>query len=480
MNTFKRIVKNTGVFFVAQVITYIIAFFYTINMARYLGAEAFGILTFGLSFVLILGISADLGLSSLVVREVSRNKSLTSKYAGNFLIIKIFLSIASVISMMLIINIQNYSQLTIQVVYILALWLVVNSFSQLFYSIFQAHEKMEYQSISSIINSIIILVGVIFGTIQGFGVLWFAFIYLLASLIVLIYCFTIYWAKFKIPELEVNTRFWKSSMLAALPLSVASIFSIIAFRVDTVLLSFLQGATAVGWYSAAYKLIESLMFIPMVYTAAIFPVVSSFHSLKKSLNLLYEKSVQYSIIISLPVAAITTIYAPEIISLLYGSSYSSSVIALQILIWTVPFLFLTYLFATILISIDKQNLILKTTGVAMIFNVVVNLILIPKYSYVAASVVTVLTEAIGTVICIYYLSRYIAPIKFKKILVKPVLATLIMSGVLLFKTNLPLIIPLVFGVFLYIILLILFKVFTPDDYALLKKLYVKENHEKES
>jgi len=110
MNTFKRIVKNTGVFFVAQVITYIIAFFYTINMARYLGAEAFGILTFGLSFVLILGISADLGLSSLVVREVSRNKSLTSKYAGNFLIIKIFLSIASVISMMLIINIQNYSQ----------------------------------------------------------------------------------------------------------------------------------------------------------------------------------------------------------------------------------------------------------------------------------------------------------------------------------------------------------------------------------
>ncbi|MDY9924277.1 flippase [Methanobacterium sp.] len=480
MNTFKRIVKNTGVFFVAQVITYIIAFFYTINMARYLGAEGFGILTFGLSFVLILGISADLGLSSLVVREVSRNKSLTSKYAGNFLIIKIFLSIVSVISMMVIINIQNYSSLTIQVVYILALWVVVNSFSQLFYSIFQAHEKMEYQSISSIINSIIILVGVIFGSIQGFGVLWFAFIYLLASLIVLIYCFTIYWAKFKFPELEVNTIFWKSSMLAALPLSVASIFSIIAFRVDTVLLSFLQGATAVGWYGAAYKLIESLMFIPMVYTAAIFPVVSSFHSLKKSLNLLYEKSVKYSIIISLPVAAIITIYSQEIISLLYGSSYSSSVIALQILIWTVPFLFLTYLFATILISIDKQNLILKTTGVAMIFNVVVNLILIPKYSYVAASVVTVLTEAIGSVICIYYLSRYIAPIKFRKIVVKPVLATLIMSGVLLFKTNLPLIIPLVFGIFLYIILLILFKVFTPDDYALLKRLYVKENHEKES
>ncbi|MDI3550648.1 MAG: hypothetical protein PWQ15_1751 [Methanobacterium sp.] len=82
MNTLQRIVKNTSVFFIAQVITYIIAFFYTINMARYLGAEGFGILTFGLSLVMILGITADLGLSPLVVREVSRNKSLTSQYAS--------------------------------------------------------------------------------------------------------------------------------------------------------------------------------------------------------------------------------------------------------------------------------------------------------------------------------------------------------------------------------------------------------------
>ena len=59
MNTIQRIVKNTGVFFLAQVITYIIAFFYTINMARYLGAEGFGVLAFGLSFVLIIGILAD-------------------------------------------------------------------------------------------------------------------------------------------------------------------------------------------------------------------------------------------------------------------------------------------------------------------------------------------------------------------------------------------------------------------------------------
>ena len=377
--------------------------------------------------------------------------------------------------MVVLINIQNYPQETNQVVYILALWVVINSFSQVFYSLFQASEQMEYQSISSIINSIIIFLGVIFGIIQGFGVLWFAFIYLLASLIVLIYCFTVYWMKFTLPVSEVSTGFWKSTILAAIPLSVASIFSIIAFRVDAVLLSFMQGATAVGWYSASYKLIESLMFIPMVYTAAIFPVVSNFHSLKKSLDLLYEKSVKYSILVGLPLAALITIFSQEIIGLFYGSSYYPSVIALQILIWTVPFLFLTYLFGTILISIDKQNLILKVTGVAMAFNVVANIILIPKYSYVAASVVTVLTELIGTVICIYYLSRYVAPIPYGNILVKPILATMIMSGIFLFKTSLHPLILMILGILLYLLLLILFKVFTPDDYELFKRIYVRKN-----
>lgn len=475
MNTLQRIVKNTGVFFIAQVITYLIAFFYTINMARYLGAEGFGILTFGLSLVMILGIIADLGLSPLVVREVSRNKSLTSQYASNVMVLKTFLSLASIFLLVVIINTQSYPPLLVQVVYMLGLWGAVNSFSLLFYSLFQAHEKMEYQSISSIINSVIILLGVIFGIIQGFGVLWFAFIYLLAGLIVLVYCLVIYCTKFKLNAREVDIGFWKTSMLAALPLSIASIFSIIAFRVDVVLLSFLQGATAVGWYGAAYKLIECLMFVPMVYSAAIFPVVSSFHSLKKSLDLIYQKSVKYSIIIGLPLAAVTTIFSQDIINLLYGSSYSASVIALQILIWTIPFLFLTYLFGTILISIDKQNLILKTTGITMSFNIIANLILIPHYSYIAASWVTVLTEAMGTIICIYYLSSHITTLNFRKILIKPLLATVIMAAVLLIKTGLPFMISIISGFILYFVLLLLFKTFTPDDFDLIRKIYVKKN-----
>ena len=76
MDTTKRIAKNTAVLFFAQIISYIIAFIYTMYTARYLGSAGFGILNFAVSFTGIFAILCDLGLQTLTVREVSRDKSL--------------------------------------------------------------------------------------------------------------------------------------------------------------------------------------------------------------------------------------------------------------------------------------------------------------------------------------------------------------------------------------------------------------------
>ena len=92
MNTVKRIFKNTSILFTAQIVNYILAFFYTIYLARYLGVSDFGILTFGISFTTIMGVTADLGLSILAVREIARDKSISSSYTGNLIVIKLVLS----------------------------------------------------------------------------------------------------------------------------------------------------------------------------------------------------------------------------------------------------------------------------------------------------------------------------------------------------------------------------------------------------
>ncbi len=470
MNTVKRIFKNSGVLFIAQIINYVLAFFYTIYMAQYLEVAGFGIFTFGIAVTTIIGLAADLGLSILAVREISRDKSITSNYTGNLITIKLVLSFVTMGLIVLFVNLFNYPSQTVQVVYLLALWILFTSFAQPFYSVFQAYEKMEYQSVGTILTSILLFSGVFYGIFHNFTIGWFALIYWIVSALVLVYTLFIYMAKFPWPRLQVDWNFWKSKLALALPLSIASIFSIIAFRVDTILLSLFQGYDAIGWYNASVKIIEVLLFIPSVYSTAIFPVLSNFHvSSQESFRLIYVKSIKYMLIIGLPIAAGITILSGDIILFLYHSAFSGSVAALQILIWTVPILFLTTSFGIILISMNKQVLAIKLTFIYMIFNIGINLVVIPQFSYLGASVVTVLTELVNFIMLFYYLSKFICKVPLQKFVWRPVLATVIMS-LFMISVHLNIVVQVLLAIIIYLALLIPFKTFSEGDLNIIRKL----------
>ncbi|MEL7671344.1 flippase [Methanobacterium sp.] len=473
MNTAKRIFKNTSILFIAQVVNYILAFFYTIYLARYLGVSGFGVLTFGISFTTIMGVTADLGLSILAVREIARDKSISSGYTGNLIVIKLVLSSITMGLIVLFMNLFNCPSQTIQVVYLLALWMLFTSFTQLFYSVFQAYEEIEYQSIGTILYSILLFSGVFYGIFNNFSIEWFALIYLIVSGVILTYTVFIQITRFPRPSLQVNWNFWKSKLTLALPLSIALIFSTIAFRVDTVLLSLFQGYLVVGLYTAPYKIIEVLLFIPSVYSAVIFPVLSRFHvSSKESFQLIYVKSIKYMIILGLPIAAGITILSKDIILILYQSAFSGSVVALQILIWTVPLLLLTTSFGIILISMNKQVLAIRLTFIYMIFNIGVNLVVIPYFSYLGAAVVTVLTELVNFIMLFYYLSKFICKVPLHRLIWKPALATVIMS-LFMISVHLNIFITVLLATIIYFALLILFKTFSKGDYNIIRKLVEK-------
>ncbi|MCE7699548.1 MAG: flippase, partial [Methanobacterium paludis] len=360
MNTARRIAKNTSVLFSSQIISYILVFFATMYTARYLGAEGFGILSLALALTGIFGVFADLGLSNLTVREVARDKSLANKYLGNIAVIKIILAFLTFGIMALVVNILGYPQQVSYVIYIITLSSLFASFSGLFYSIFQAYEKMEYQSVSTILNGILMFLGVIITIYYGLSIITFAYIYIIVNGICLIYCVFVCISKFFLPKLEINWIFWKPLIIEALPLSVALLFSVIGFRIDSVLLSIMKGNIAVGLYTAPYRLMEALMVIPSIFTVAIYPVMSNFYiSSRESLIKSYKKSFKYLIILGLPIAVGTTLLADRLILLIYGVEFVQSVVVLQILIWEIPIVFLTYFFGTLFVSINKQKLLLK-------------------------------------------------------------------------------------------------------------------------
>ena len=147
MNTVQRIAKNTGIMLTSQVISYILAFLYMMYMARYLGVAAFGILSVAIAFMRIFSALSDLGLSTFMVREVARDKSLGAKYLANISLMKVILVSVTFGLIALTVNIMGYPSRTITVVYVVGLSVIFMGFTQVFYGFFRAFERMEYQGI---------------------------------------------------------------------------------------------------------------------------------------------------------------------------------------------------------------------------------------------------------------------------------------------------------------------------------------------
>jgi len=444
-------------------------------MARYLGAEGFGILSFALAFSGIFSIFTDIGLSTLIIREISRDTSLAKKYIGNFLLIKIILSLLTFGLIVFFANLLGYPQQIVIVVYLIALSSIFNSIFGIFYAFFQSYEIMEYQSIGQIFNSILMFSGVFIGILIGTNIIGISIVYLVSNFITLIYAIIIFLWKFFVPKLNFDLDFWNNSIKEALPFGITSFSGLIYTYIDSVMLSLIQGNEVVGWYNAAYKIILVLLFIPGTINITLFPSMSKLHiSSRDSLKLITEKYFKLMIIISIPLGALITILADKIIFLLFGYEYQQSIIALQILVWTIVFTFIGAAFVRLLEASNRQVIITKISLICVVVNVLLNLILIPKFSYIGACISTVITEIIlvGGVIIIGYKIGLGISNKVKIILLKVIFSTAIMSIFLIsFKDfNLLILVP---SVVLYILILYLINGIDDTDINLFKQIIGK-------
>jgi len=477
-----------GVLLASQIISRLLAFFYIMYAARYLGAKGFGILSFALAFTGIFGVFADLGLGQLTIREVARDKSLTSKYLANISVMKVILVIITFGLIALVINLLGYPEQTIKVVYLIALSVIFAAFTGMFNSIFQAFERMEYVSLGQILKSVLMLGGVIFAIKQGFSVIGFASLYLIASIVVLGYSLVILRWKFANPVfatanklLEMDWVFWKPTIKEALPFGLIGISGMVYTYIDSVMLSLMQGDAVVGWYNAAYRLILVLLFIPSAFGIAIFPSMSRFYlTSQSSLRLAVKKYFKYMIILAIPIGVGTTLLAPKIVLLIFGMGYTQSVIALRILIWTIVLTFAGAAFVKLFESTNRQVIITKVSGICVVVNVILNLLLIPRFSYVGASVATVVTEFIlvGSIFVFALRGGYGFPMRWLiKNISKITFASLIMGAFVWHFESLNLLVLVPLATLVYLGTIYVVKGINKEDMQLFKQIIKPEKVE---
>lgn len=477
MNVARKIAKNTGLLMIASLFTNIMALVWTIYTANYLGTAGLGIISAALALTSIFSVLADLGLSTYSTREVAKDNDNTKKYLSNIALIKVFLAIFTFILIYLFIVTKNYPPQSVDVTLIIGAYMIISSFSALFNAIFQGHQRMEFQTIGNIINSSLLLFGILLTIYYLKGnVITISLAYLFASIITLTYSIIVTSWKFTVPSFEFDWKFWKKTIIKALPFGISSVFTTIYFSIDSVMLSFMQGDVAVGLYTAPYKLLFAMLSIYGVYMMALFPFMSKFYvDSTDALKLTYRRSYKYMLILSLPVAVGTTMLAQEIILFIYTPQYLPSVAALQILIWSIVFMFVNGLSATLLGSIDKQMAVTKIAGIGAVVNIGINLIIIPIFSFYGASIATVFTEFLIMLL----FTRIISKTEFSvgNIMLKDLWRILIpciaMLGVLVFL-KLPLLIMIFISAVVYIIGILITKALDDQDIAMIKGL-IKKN-----
>ena len=472
MSEIKSIFKNMSLVTISQVIVNLCAFIWTISIARYLGVNDYGILSFAISFVILLGMVADLGIPTYITREISKDNTKTTKFIKNLLPLKFFLSFVLFFLVGFILIIFGYDFLKIEVALIIALEIIFLGISGFIGGIFEAHSNNKIRSIGDSLNSVLLLLFTFLVIFFDLGLIYIALSYMLAYLIYAIFMVIMLSKHYSIPKFEIDLSFWAESIKNSLPFGLTLFFYTVYFSIDVVMIQYLVGDYATGIYNSAYKIVSVFAAFYVIYQYVIFPLMSKLYA--EDTNLLkvsFEQSFKYSLLILLPISIGVYFYSPYLINLIYSSEYALASPVMQILIWTVVFLFINGVATSLLNSIGKEFSVTKIYIVAALFNIILNYIMIPIWSYNGAAITTVLSEILILILMMYSISKteYKPDFSMVKTAVKLVFSSLILAAVLYFlKVSLWLAIPI--GLVVYIIGLFLTKSIDDTDKYIIKEL----------
>jgi O-antigen/teichoic acid export membrane protein len=382
------IAKNTAFMTTASIMQKIIAFVYFTLIARYIGAEGTGKYFFALSFTTIFVVFVDLGFTNVLVREAAKAKTKIQQYFSTVLFLKIIFGIFTYLLAIITVNLMGYSLEIKHLVYLSGITMLFDSFHLSIYGVLRSIGNLKFEAGGIIVSQLITLIlGSIF-LYYNFSIIFLILAFTIPAFLNVIYSAIILFWKYKIKLIpKYDAVIFKYLGKIAIPFAIAAIFARVYSYIDSILLSKLVGDIALGWYSIPYKITYAFQFIPLALVASIYPRFSEyFVTDKKKLAFIFERGVKYLLIIVFPIAVGIGILAEDIILLVYTDEYINSILPLKILLAGLVFSYISFPIGAFLNACNKQVTQTIIVAVVMIINIILNIILIPKYGVIGAAI----------------------------------------------------------------------------------------------
>lgn len=405
----QAILGNSGWLFADRLVRMGFGVVVSVWLARSLGPERFGQLSYAIAFSGLFGAVAGLGLDGIVVRELVRNPDDKNRIIGSTFVLKLIGSCAAFSMAWGAINyFRPLDAETVLLVTILAagmlfqvcdavdLWFQANVISK--YSVLTRNFAFLF---SSAVKIYLIYIKA--------AVLTLALAFLFETMLAALGFFIVFqvtgnsWFK-----LRVNCRYMFKLLAESWPLMLSGIAVTLYMRIDQVMLSGLIDEQSVGIYSAVIRLSEAWYVIPTVIVASSMPYLTQ--SREQSRELFAERLRALATVlvkVAYVVAAIISVFAEQLIFLIYGESYVEAAFVLVVHIWAAVFVFLGVVASPWILNEGFTKMSFYQTGGGALINIGFNFYLIPIYGAAGAAVATVISQCVSSWFfnCLFVKSR---------------------------------------------------------------------------
>lgn len=393
-----KIFNNISWLLVDRALRLVMSLLIGVWLARYLGPSQYGLLNFSIAFVSIFGIIAGAGLQSTVVREIINCPEDKGKILGSAAIIILLGGcIAYVLTVFGIFWIRPGDSSAINLVLILAI-ITLLKISEVAVYWFESQVESKYvvysQNIAFFLCSALRAALII----TGASVFYFAWVNVFEALLVAILLLSVFKMRSgKSETFSFDLEKMRGLLVASWPLMLNGLGIMVYMKTDQIMLGQILNDEAVGIYSSAVRISEAWYFIPTAIASSVLPtIINAKKNSHKQYYSLLQKLIDMMVILSLIVALPMTFLSTFFISFLYGDSYIGAASVLTIHIWTAIFVFIGFAGNIWFIVENKPMLVLERTALGALLNIVLNLVLIPKYGVEGAAFSTLISQFFAT------------------------------------------------------------------------------------